>query len=148
MRRCLLLISLLFASLALQAQALKAQANSVTRYAMDISFREAGLTGVCLLKDNGPEVVGSTINEFGIKGFDFILDKEKGKVKLKNVMKFLNKWYIKRVLRNDLAVLLREYNTPKKMKKRKLSVEQGLVCLENIKYHITYKFKPLNETER
>ena len=148
MRRYLLLISLLFAVLTLQAQTLKVRADSVTRYAMDISFREAGLTGVCLLKDNGTKVVGSAINEFGIKGFDFIMDKEKGKVKLKNVIKFLNKWYIKRVLRNDLALLLREYNTPKQLKKRKLNVEQGLVCLENTKYHITYKFKPLNETER
>lgn len=148
MQRCLLLISLLFTTLVLQAQALKTQCDSVTRYAMDISFREASLTGVCLLKDNGTEILGSVINEFGIKGFDFILDKDKGKVKLKNVIKFLNKWYIKRVLRNDLALLLRKDNTPKQLKKKELNIEKDCVCLKNTRYHITYKFKPLNETER
>lgn len=115
---------------------------------MDISFRGAGLTGICLLKDNGDKIMGSAINEFGIKGFDFVLDKGKGKVKLKNVIKFLNKWYIKRVLRKDLALLLRENNTPRQLGKRKLNVEKDGVCLENSKYHIIYKFKPLNEIER
>lgn len=148
MRKYLLLISLLLTVLSLQAQALKAQADSVTRYAMDISFRGAGLTGICLLKDNGDKIMGSAINEFGIKGFDFVLDKGKGKVKLKNVIKFLNKWYIKRVLRKDLALLLRENNTPRQLGKRKLNVEKDGVCLENSKYHIIYKFKPLNEIER
>lgn len=89
--------------------------------------------------------MGSAINEFGIKGFDFILDKQKGKVKLRNVVKFLDKWYIKRVLRADLALLLRESNTPRQMRKRKLDIVDGRIILENHRYHITYQFKPLNE---
>ncbi len=145
MRRCLLLISLSLATLSIQAQALTAQADSVTKYTMDISFGEAGFTGICLLRDNGTEIVGSAINEFGIKGFDFILDKQKGKVKLRNVVKFLDKWYIKRVLRADLALLLRESNTPRQMRKRKLDIVDGRIILENHRYHITYQFKPLNE---
>ena len=44
------------------------------------------------------------INEFGAKAFDFTYTN--GKVKVLNVVAFLDKWYIRRVLRRDLKHIL------------------------------------------
>ena len=115
---------------------------------MDISFREAGFTGIFLIRDSGSEIAGSAFNEFGIKGFDFIFNKQKGKVKFsRHMIRFLNKWYVKKILRADLAFLLRKNNTAKQQRNRKTHTDNGHVILENTKYNITYKFKLLHETE-
>lgn len=148
MHRSLLLISLLACSLLMQAQALKVSSDSISRYSIEISFREAVVTGVCLLRDNGCEIVGIAINEFGIKAVEFIFDKQKGKVKLLNTIKYLDRWYIKRVLRYDLAFLLRPISTKRQQRKRIVYTEDGSIVLADTRYKITYKFKPLHETER
>ena len=59
----------------------------------------------------------------------------------------LNKWYIKKVLCTDLSVLFREKNNSKQLRKRRLSCEDAIVELENIKYNITYKFQSINAIE-
>lgn len=147
MRKCLLLISVLFFSVVCQAQALQAQSVQSQKYSVSIDMDRAHITGICVLRDTGDEVVGSLINEFGIKAFDFVYDKRKDKTKLKNVIKMLNKWYIKKVLCTDLSVLFREKNNSKQLRKRRLSCEDAIVELENIKYNITYKFQSINAIE-
>ena len=55
-----------------------------------------------MMKCDDGKVRGSLVNEFGISLLDFSFDEKKGKVKLESVMKALDKWYIRRVLKNDL----------------------------------------------
>lgn len=142
------MISLLLLAAICHAQALKATVDRSQKYTMNLTFRQAGLTGICLLRDDGDLVLGSIVNEFGIKAFDFIYDKEKDRTKLANVLKMLDKWYLKRVIAADLSCLLREHNKPRQLRKRTLVCEVGKVRLENHKYDITYTFEPIDETER
>jgi len=68
-----------------------------------ISFQKAQISGLTLVKLSGDTVTGSFVNEFGLKGFDFITSN--GKSKVMNLMKPLDKWYIRRTLSEDLAFI-------------------------------------------
>ena len=147
MIRFLLSISILLFSSLCYSQALKVDGKSSYKYKMNITFSKANISGICILRDNGEQIVGSVINEFGIKAFDFVYDKKRDKTKLANVMKLFNKWFIKRVLSSDLSCLLRVDNTKRKLKKRKLCFDNNeTVTLENCRYNIIYNFKLINET--
>ena len=76
-------------------------------------------------------VKGSIFNEFGITALDFTYDRRKDKVKLHSVIKMMDKWYIRRVLRRDLREALKR-------------LEQGDSIYENRRYHINYKFTPID----
>lgn len=146
MKNCLLLISLLFASLASHAQALQYDTDSLRRYNSTITFGKAALTGICLIKDVDGEVRGTIVNEFGIKALDFAYNKRRDKVKLQNVIKFMDRWYIKKVVKADIATLLRTENTQKQLRRRTLTVTpEGSVSLTNEKYNINYTFTPLTD---
>lgn len=119
--------------------------GEVVRYNSMISFRGNGVSGICLLKANETGLVGSIVNEFGIKAMDFTYDKEKGKVKLLNVVKFLDKWYIRKIVKADLSCMLRASES-QAQKHRNITVGQdGTLALENTKYHITYNLTPIEE---
>ena len=77
-------------------------------------------------------VKGSLFNEFGITALDFTYDRRKDKVKLHSVVKMMDRWYIRRVLRRDLHEVLK-------------GLEQGDSIYEDKRYHINYKFTPLHE---
>lgn len=148
-RRSLLSISLLWwlSVLSVSAQhSFVGQAlptDSVTSFTSEMSFRGNGLSGVCVAKGTTVGAKGSLMNEFGIKALDFIYDAERGKVKVLNVMTFLNKWYIKRVMRQDLLILFRcnEQSVGKKHQLTKTS--DGSVELTNKKYNIAYSLTPI-----
>lgn len=148
MRRCLLLISFLLIVVLCYSQALRVSSLHSQKYGVSITFSGASITGICVLRDNGEQIVGSVINEFGIKAFDFIYDKKKDKTKLKNTIKMLDRWYIRKVISGDLSVLVRVRNKQSQLRKRVLFSEPSHVWLENKKYHIIYKFNPINDIER
>lgn len=149
MKRFLLLISLFFAVLAGKAQALELPAGEPGKYAMSISIgKRGGVTGICILRDSDAEVLGSVVNEFGIKAFDFVYNKKKDKTKLRNVIKMMNKWYIRKIVGSDLSVVIRENNTEKQLRKRRLTCGGDSIILENMKYNITYKFHRIDDTEQ
>lgn len=148
MRRFLVSISFFVLSLSGMAQALDVSDSCASKYSVSISFRGVTITGLCILRDYGDEVIGSVVNEFGIKAFDFVFNKDKGKTKLQNVIKMMNKWYIKKVISSDLSTLLRSENTENKMKCRTIVKENGILTLNNNKYKINYKFIPINDTEQ
>lgn len=107
-------------------------------------FRGHNLTSLCMLKNDDDFVKGSVINEFGVKAFDFEFNKAKRKCKLLNVMPFLNKWYIKRVIRQDLAFLLTS-TSPQENSRRSISkTSEGEVVLRNLRQRLTYTFTPLH----
>lgn len=119
MRRCLVLISLLLLVTCIVAQegsewsaesgaSMDGDLEAKTlQYGMLMTARGQEVTGVCVMEmsDDG-SLVGSVVNEFGVKAFDFMFNK--GKTKVLNVIKPLNKWYIRRVLRCDLNHIIPE----------------------------------------
>ena len=115
--------------------------------AVTIDTGNASISGILATRETEDAILGSIINEFGISALDFCYNKEKGKMKLTHVVSFLNKWYIKRVLSNDLKFCLHIlYGTPFK-KKHSYSIEKTIdsTKISNNKRHITYTFKPLKE---
>lgn len=130
MARFFLSISILL--LSCLAQPMMAQKS---KYAATIEMKKGYISGICFLSEEGDTIKGSLFNEFGISAFDFTYLRSRQKVKLENVIKMLNKWYIKRVLRQDLVHVLD-------------NLQRGITSYSNDKYHINYQFSRLkDETE-
>ena len=105
-RICLLFVSLL-AVLTIPAQAIFPTSDGERiRYAASIEMPRGWVSGTCVLKKDSDTVRGSLFNEFGFTAIDFCYYPQRRKVKLVSVMDLLDKWYIRRVLRKDLARLL------------------------------------------
>ena len=155
MKIFLLFLSSLFAY---TAQATEVSVDSITESTQHFSFQlttpKATLSGILITRQTGDEIIGSMINEFGISAIDFSYNKKNDKIKLLSVVSFLNKWYIKMVLRKDLKVCLHQlYNIPLKKTKGYI-IEKGNndITINNQKHHLTYSFSPLivqttNDTE-
>ena len=90
------------------------------------------VSGMLVLLSEEECVKGSLFNEFGITALDFTYDRKKNKVKLHSVVKMMDRWYIRRVLRRDLREVLK-------------GLELGDSIYEDKRYHIKYKFTPLHE---
>jgi hypothetical protein len=156
MKRSLLWISLLlsvaFAPSAVRSQIAESPSGVVfdqaggARYALIIRTRGAELTGICVMKRGEEGIVGSVVNEFGIKAFDFVYTSARGRVKLRNVVSFLDKWYIRKAVQGDLGYLL---SSPRKRSRTKtISVDrQQTLRLENKRHKISYQFTPLIQIE-
>ncbi len=135
--RLFILICLLFISL-LQNVAvgqdkclLPLQEGESIRYDASIEMPQAYMSGICILLFDEHVIKGSLINEFGITAIDFVYDPQKEKVKLHRVFSAMDKWYIRRVLRKDLARLLQ-------------GMKRGQTQYTNKKRNITYNFKPVD----
>lgn len=99
------------------------------RYSCYIEMPHSYISGICLLMKENEVIKGSLFNEFGITVLDFTYSTIRQKVKLHNVIKMLDKWYIRRVLRKDLAQLM-------------ICLQKGETQYYNERQHITYKFTP------
>lgn len=135
--RLFILICLLFNSL-LQITAvgqdkclLPLHEGESIRYDAYIEMPHAYISGICILLNDGQVIKGSLINEFGLTAIDFIYYPKKEKVKLCSVFGAMDKWYIHRVLRKDLAQLLQ-------------CLKQGETQYINKRRNITYNFKPVD----
>lgn len=134
---------LLFISLALPTyQGLFAQSNfpdsvgQKMKYKALIEMPKAYISGVCIVVNDGTEVKGSMFNEFGISAIDFVYTPLKDKVKLVNVIKMLDKWYIRKVLKKDLRHLIH-------------GLREGKTVYKDERFKLNYSFTPLpfNDTE-
>lgn len=136
MRR-LTLICLLFISL-LPVTGLQAQATfpfsegERVRYTAYIEMTGAYISGICVLLKEDGIIKGCLFNEFGVTALDFTFDPERGKVKLHHVMKMMDKWYLRRVFRNDLAQMM-------------ACLQNGKTTYRNVRRQIAYHFTPLND---
>ena len=128
-RYILLFITLLTLSLAVQAQSLLPGEGERVRYGMQIDFKKAYVSGVCVMLGDEGAVKASLVNEFGVSAIDFIYYPQRNKVKIVSVISQLNKWYIRMMLRRDLRALMHE-------------MEKGNLSYANEKYHITYNLQP------
>ena len=152
MRTFLLLINCLIIPLLgySQNEFLPSQTGEVIKYTSTIAFRDVSISGICIIKyDVADKIVGTIINEFGVKAFDFIYNKTKKKIKCYNAIKMMNKWYIKQIIKSDLRFLLSHSSNIETIDEghHHLFFNQGVWKLSNSKYDIIYKFYPFKKTE-
>ena len=153
MIRCLPLISLLL--LLSQTPCLSKEfgqhevitADSAMTYEYNLTMQVRGheITGICLMnKSADNSIMGTVINEFGMKAFDFIYDN--GKIQLLNIVAFLDKWYIRKVLKKDLAFILSQIDKGVDFEKKPRKIlfkPNGEVEVINSRYKIYYSFTPM-----
>lgn len=107
--------------------------SATNRYAVQIDFQKAYISGVCIMHQEDDIVSASIMNEFGVSALAYRYDRKSGKVKILNIIKQLDKWYIRRVLKKDLRAIMKLMPTDDNLK------------YSNQKYHIIYNFTPLND---
>ena len=148
MKAFLIFLSSLFAVMSFTAKAdefgSQEDVSQLVRYTFQIERSNSVVSGILITTENNEEIRGSMINEFGVSALDFIYTKKKEKIKLFNVINFLNKWYIKRVLKNDIKYCLHIlYDVPIKGKSNyevEKSEEQTYII--NNKWHLKYTITP------
>ncbi len=128
---------------------------SLRRYSFEIEMGQGYLSGVMIVNAGSDHIVGSMINEFGVSAVDFSYSYKNGKTRLVSVIGFLNKWYIKRVLKQDLKFVLHIlYGTPSKPSKDyEITYEEDNLIIRKNRRHIKYICTPLSiqdtdDTER
>ncbi len=145
MRKYLLLISILLLSLAslmVQAQdSLMVQQSPLsdsigckTRYATTIELSKGYLSGITIMVREADVYHGVLFNEFGITALEFTYQPQTKKVELIEVIAMLDKWYIRRVLKNDLQHVME-------------NLMKGNPTYKDEKYHISYKFSVMSNDE-
>ncbi|MCD8317558.1 MAG: hypothetical protein LUC45_01295 [Paraprevotella sp.] len=139
MMRSLHIISLLFFFL----WTASAVAQEFRQYVIDIDFPHGKhVSGICIIRMDGTERTMSVVNEFGIKAYDAIYSSVDGKVRLYNVIGFLNKRYIHRVITKDMAVLF-SFGSKTLKGRTFLSGDDCSIVLNNIRLKIIYHLKPI-----
>ena len=113
-----------------KAQTLPSSEGERARYSVQIDVKKAYISGICGMLFEDGKLKASVVNEFGFSAMDFEYDSQKDKVKIINIVKKLDHWYIKRVLKRDLRILIH-------------NLRQGICKHENTKYEIIYNFQPL-----
>ena len=127
---CLIFISV-FRATTLRAQhTFPISDGEKVKYNAMIQMPNAYLSGVCVLLNECGVIKGCMFNEFGITMLDFSFSPDEQKVKLHHVIKMMDKWYIKRVLRKDLVLLMS-------------SLQKGESEYYNECRKITYQFIPI-----
>ena len=149
MRLCLILNSIFLLMCILPCKAEEVEENASfpvgeMEYNMLIKYKNQEVTSICIMEvQEDQSIVGTIVNEFGIKVFDFTYSN--GKAEILNVLGPLNKWYIRRVIRGDFTFLLT--NMPLhhdvKQKKRYLYFNEDEIKCVNEKYKISYTLTPM-----
>jgi hypothetical protein len=101
------------------------------KYNAYIEMSRAYISGMSVLMKEGDVIKGSFFNEFGITALDFTYHPKRQKVKLHHVMKMMDKWYIRRVIRKDIAQLM-------------ICLQKGETQYQNERRHINYQFLPIH----
>lgn len=107
--------------------------GSKMKYNATIEMKKGYLSGICILIRDKDGYKGSIFNEFGISVLDFTYQPVTGKVKLENVIQLLDKWYIKRLLKQDLSQVIK-------------NLQKGISIYDNKKYKIHYQFTEMRKT--
>ena len=85
--------------------------NETSRYTVAITFKNASFSGICVVKQKDDIIVGTIVNEFGIRAFDFTVSLDRKHVKLLNVMKTLDKCLVRKTIARDLRRLFSSSST-------------------------------------
>lgn len=150
MRRFLLSISLMLvaycATAACEQPCFPEEEGESRQYAVLLQFGKVSLTGICIMKHVDGVIAGTMINEFGIRAFDFSFDREDNRVKLSNIIGFLDRWYIRKTIRRDMTLLLGYGNDELPVEVRRHIIEQRedqSIVMTNSEGNITYRFTPI-----
>lgn len=127
---CLLFVSSLSAMMMYAQSTFPANEGERVRYNAYIEMPRAYIGGICVLLREGDVIKGSLFNEFGITALDFTYNPKRQKVKLHHVIKMMDKWYIRRVIRKDIAQLM-------------VCLQKGGTQYQNERRHIKYQFIPI-----
>lgn len=158
MRRCLLSISLCVILSACSVQNLarggvlrswveqnipaptpeKSSAAQVGRVDVFVDFASANLSGLLYYRLTGDGVVGSMVNEFGIRMFDLRIDRKGCRVD--NLPDKLDKWYIRRTLQQDLLFMFYSRGDVPDDGHRRLTETDNMLIMENLRRGIIYRF--------
>ena len=129
-------------------------------FRLTISTPKANITGICAIKQINGEWKGTIFNEFGLKILDFVSTSKNCKVM--NVISFLDKTYIKKVIASDIQfimevdnpnysygahtsrffedhILVVTYNKVKELRR----FPKGGIQYKNRKHNLTYTFNKL-----
>jgi hypothetical protein len=118
--------------------------GNTLKYNISIQRKDMSITGICIMKNTGSDILGSVVNEFGIKAFDFDYNINEKKVELDNVVGFIDKWYIRKILKDDLEFLFSYSNNMEKDKSISITIlDDKSIEMDNDKYHLKYTFTPL-----
>lgn len=109
---------------------------------LEMDIRGHSITGLTIMQQGDGEVRGTVVNQMGLKAFDFIYNETRQKVELQNVVKMMNRWYIRRVLRRDLRFLF-SHSSNAHNRSHTLIVTPDSVRLQNTRQHINYLFTSL-----
>lgn len=138
MKRCLALISIVL------SLCCNSSVAAETEYGLLMQVRGRDITGLCIMDTaTDGSVIGTVVNEMGVKAFDFTYSN--GKAKVLNVIGPMNKWYIRKVLNRDFTFILSniDKSTDVTCKKRTLVRQaDGDIIVTNSKYKIRYTFTP------
>ena len=102
------------------------------KYAAYIEMPKAYVSGICVLLQEDGLIKGSLFNEFGITALDFTYNLQRDKIKLHSVMKMMDKWYIRKVLKKDLRQVMK-------------TLKEGQTEYTNQRRHIVYRFHGIEE---
>ena len=106
--RIYLMALMLIEPLSIMAQlTYPANEGDKVRYNLQVEIRDSFLSGICIMVNNDGIIASSIVNEFGISLMDFIYSEQKDKVKLCNMIKPLDRWYVKRLLKRSLRGMLK-----------------------------------------
>jgi len=143
--------------------------NKATKLKTEITFSQAHISGISIIKSHGDTISGAFVTEFGMKGFEFNLYNNRCNVF--NMMSKLNKWYIRKTLQNDILMIFNHYQPANinyiSGKKYELNIEKNKILsvlrtehkentgilifendsvflMKNLKLNIRYNFQQLN----
>lgn len=124
-----------------------ASSQSLRYYRIDIQLpKDRHISGICIIRTEGNDGAMSVINEFGIKAFDAVYQKEKNKIKLQHVIGPLNKWYKRKIIAKDMRLFF----NPEENQSRHRNVEynkDGSILLQNKRFNIIYHLQPMKEED-
>ena len=121
----------------------------IKQYNMSLQVKDQELTGIFVMKYISPsEIVGTLINEFGLTAFDF--EYHEGRTKLSNLPPFLDRWFIRRILQDDLSFFFINLPSGQDFKKRSRRITfspEGEITLLNTRFKLNYTFTPIIDEE-
>ena len=113
-----------------------AQGGDINRnYRVNIEIGKGYISGICAVQQRGEERILSVVNEFGVSALTCLATNKRKPLRIVSILKPLDKFYIKRVLRQDLSEIL----------PRLLGADKEEVKHKNKRYGISYHFTPISE---
>lgn len=107
--------------------------GSTGEYKAEIYIRGTYISGIAVLSCSNDTVTGCIFNEFGVSVVSFQYYGVRQKVRILDIQKRMDRWYIRHVLRRNILLLMKE-------------MENGRNEYYDRKYRIILKFTPLQVT--